>query len=227
MKLFYTIEYEIKGVKREYNMIDKSVRKAKKSGRPLSFDPESALEELTRVFWRQGYQATSVEDLARSIGVTKPSIYGSFGDKQQIFLKSLDHYVDTAPQGEEQFQNDTGPLKANLLRLLEKVVSDGEAKREPGCMLVNATVECMPLGSPFSDHIRAGHDLTIGRLRRILERARDRGELSDTADLDGLARYLNMLTVGAAVMKKAGAGRREVAAALETGLGALDSYVQS
>ncbi|WP_193165330.1 TetR/AcrR family transcriptional regulator [Microbulbifer hainanensis] len=207
-------------------MNDKSARKAKKSGRPLSFDPEWALDELMRVFWRQGYQATSVEDLARSIGVTKPSVYGSFGDKQQIFLKSLDHYVDTAPQGEERFQNDTGPLKANLLRLLERVVSDGgEAKREPGCMLVNATVECMQLGSPFSDHIHAGHDLTIGRLRRILERARERGELSDTADLDRLAHYLNMLTVGAAVMKKAGADRREITAALEIGLEALDSYM--
>lgn len=198
------------------------IRHKKKSGRPLSFDPNLALDEMMKVFWRQGYQATSVDDLARCIGVTKPSIYGSFGDKQQIFLKSLRHYLDKAPLGEARFQDDCGPLKENLQRLIELSACGGEAGRESGCMLVNATTECMQLGSPFSERIQAGHELTIERIKRLLAKAQTRGELSAGSDINSLARYLNLLTVGAAVMNKAGADYRELQAAIEVGLQVLD-----
>src|ERR1700761_713837 len=65
----------------------------KKTGRPLSFDREAALEQAMLLFWRHGYEATSLSDLRSAMGVTQPSIYTAFGDKKQLFLEAVRRYL--------------------------------------------------------------------------------------------------------------------------------------
>src|SRR5712692_5869572 len=61
-------------------------------GRPREFDREAALERAIDVFWRHGYEATSVSDLTAAMGVNPPSLYAAFGDKEKLFLEAVERY---------------------------------------------------------------------------------------------------------------------------------------
>src|SRR3546814_7402993 len=64
----------------------------KKSGRPLSFDRDTALERAMLVFWRYGYEAASLQELTSAMGITPPSLYAAFGDKEKLFLEAVERY---------------------------------------------------------------------------------------------------------------------------------------
>ena len=61
-------------------------------GRPREFDPETAIVQAMRLFWRKGYEGTSLSDLTEELGITRPSLYAAFGNKEALFLKALDRY---------------------------------------------------------------------------------------------------------------------------------------
>src|SRR6478735_11363440 len=63
-------------------------------GRPRAFDLETALEQALQVFWEKGYQGTSLSDLTSAIGINRPSLYAAFGNKEALFRKALDRYVE-------------------------------------------------------------------------------------------------------------------------------------
>src|SRR5258708_19962388 len=63
-------------------------------GRPRSFDIDSALDRVLLVFWRKGFEGTSLSDLTKAVGVNRPSLYAAFGDKEALFRKALDRYLD-------------------------------------------------------------------------------------------------------------------------------------
>src|ERR1700758_5514377 len=71
-----------------------SVRIANPPGRPREFDPGEALDEALRVFWEKGYDGASLSDLTEAMGITRPSMYAAFGDKEALFRKVLDRYVN-------------------------------------------------------------------------------------------------------------------------------------
>lgn len=74
-------------------MVDK--QSSRSPGRPRSFEPEVALTKAVEQFWRNGYAATDLDTIAASVGVTKPSLYRAFGDKQALFMRALSHYGET------------------------------------------------------------------------------------------------------------------------------------
>src|ERR1700724_4390739 len=63
-------------------------------GRPREFDPDQVLDRALRVFWRSGYEGASMADLTEAMGITRPSLYAAFGNKEELFRKALDRYVD-------------------------------------------------------------------------------------------------------------------------------------
>ena len=65
----------------------------KPRGRPLSFDRAAALEQATHVFWERGYEAASIADLTAAMGITTPSLYTAFGDKEKLFLEAIERYA--------------------------------------------------------------------------------------------------------------------------------------
>ena len=66
----------------------------KKMGRPRTFDEKTALEAAMNAFWAKGYDGTSMKDLTSSMGISGPSLYSTFGDKRELYLKTIDHYAD-------------------------------------------------------------------------------------------------------------------------------------
>jgi AcrR family transcriptional regulator len=65
-------------------------------GRPRKYDPDTALEAALRLFWRNGYSATSLADLAAATRMNRPSLYAAFGDKEALYLKALERFAARA-----------------------------------------------------------------------------------------------------------------------------------
>src|SRR5436190_10733330 len=161
----------------------------RRRGRPRAYEPEIALARALDVFWKEGFAATSLDDLSAATGMSRPSLYGAFGDKRELYIKSYESYRDRARvRMAEVFALDL-PLRPMLLRIygiaLDMYLSGKDGPR--GCFTVmTATSEAV-----FDPEIRAmvvsglvEMDRFFGRLFRI---AKERGELGPSADPQVLA----------------------------------------
>src|SRR5438270_6946189 len=158
-------------------------------GRPREFDIDEALAAALRVFWSKGYEGASLTDLTEAMGVTRPSLYAAFGNKEALFRKALDLYEreKLAYVAEALEEPTSRQVVERLLRgALAMQTSDCEPK---GCMRVIGSVSC----GPEAESIRA--DLMERRLssQRVLcermHRAKEEGDLPEGTDVDGLCAY--------------------------------------
>jgi len=111
-------------------------------GRPREFDPDQALDRALRVFWRSGYEGASMADLTEAMGITKPSLYAAFGNKEELFRKALDRYVD-GPGGYVQValaKPTAREVVEHLLYHAADAVTDPE--NPPGCLAVQGALCC-------------------------------------------------------------------------------------
>src|SRR5256885_582750 len=111
-------------------------------GRPREFDVDKALDLALQVFWRKGYEGASMADLTETMGITKPSLYSAFGNKEELFRKALDRYVD-GPGGYFQAalaKPTTRAVVENLLYESADAVTD--PNHPPGCLAVQGAPSC-------------------------------------------------------------------------------------
>jgi len=113
--------------------------------RPREFDESHALDAAMQCFWRRGYEATSLRDLMRAMGLTAPSLYNSFGDKQKLFVRTLERYLDHTTRDRLRRLEQTLPprraLECFFAEIIEHSLKDKERK---GCFLVNSALEIAP-----------------------------------------------------------------------------------
>lgn len=176
-------------------------------GRPRSFDTDTALEQATQVFWRHGFQGTSMADLTAATGLSKPSLYAAFGDKEALYLRCLERYaaqqvaLDTALLEQEP---DTRRAVEGFMRAMAELQAD--PKLPGGCFVVNGTADCGNPATPAAVEaaLRAASGSTAERLRARLTQAQRRGELPAGASARQLATLFATVLTGMAVMSKAG-----------------------
>ncbi|HEY2445278.1 MAG TPA: TetR/AcrR family transcriptional regulator [Rhizomicrobium sp.] len=113
--------------------------------RPREFDETGALDAAIECFWRRGYEATSLRDLTAAMGLTAPSLYNAFGDKEELFTLALERYLERNTRGRLRRLEETLPPKKAIARffaeIVERSVNDRERK---GCFLVNSALEIAP-----------------------------------------------------------------------------------
>lgn len=187
-------------------------------GRPREFDVDEALAAALRVFWTKGYDGASLSDLTHAMGITKPSLYAAFGNKESLFRKALDLYEreKLAYVGEALQAPTSRAVAEHLLRGALEMQTSG---REPrGCMRVISSLAC----GPEADSIRA--DLMERRqssqraLCERMQRAKDEGDLGPTTDVDGLCAYLGAILQGMSIQAGSGATKQQLQALVETSL---------
>jgi TetR/AcrR family transcriptional regulator, copper-responsive repressor len=193
----------------------------KRRGRPRAYEPEVALARALDVFWKEGFAATSLDDLSAATGMNRPSLYGAFGDKRELYIKSYESYRDRARQRMgETFAIDL-PLREMLQRIyaiaLDMYLSGKDGPR--GCFTVmTATSEAV-----FDPSIRAmvlsGLVETDRFFARIFKRGQQRGELAASADPQVLALIASAALHTIAVRARAQVPRAELEAIVN---GALD-----
>lgn len=159
-------------------------------GRPRSFDIDRALDRALQVFWRKGYEGTSLSDLTKAVGVNRPSLYAAFGDKETLFRKALDRYLDgPAAYTQEALKESTA--RAVIERLLRGAADLNAAPRNPGgCLMVQGALACNEAADPVRQELTACRAAGEVALRRRFQRAKSEGDLSTTVNPADLARYV-------------------------------------
>jgi AcrR family transcriptional regulator len=187
-------------------------------GRPREFDVEEALAAALRVFWTKGYEGASLTDLTDAMGITRPSLYAAFGNKEALFRKALDLYErEKLSYVEEALSAPTSRQVAErLLRgALAMQTSDCNPK---GCMRVMSTMSCGPEDSSIRADLMARRQSSQRALCERLERAKAEGDLPRGTDVDGLCAYLVAILQGMALQAGAGAGKEQLEGLVETSL---------
>ena len=177
-------------------------------GRPREFDVEEALAAALRVFWTKGYEGASLTDLTDAMGITRPSLYAAFGNKEALFKRALDLY------GSEKLAYVGSALEAPTARgVAERMLAgtiDNITNECPGCLGVMASVTCnspeSPIGQDIRERTRSVRDAMVGRMQRAI----DEGDFSVPVEADAMTRYLMALLQGVSVQAGAGASREDL-----------------
>jgi AcrR family transcriptional regulator len=187
-------------------------------GRPRAFDTERALDCALKVFWRKGYEGTSLPDLTRAMGINRPSLYAAFGNKESLFRKAMDRYTQgPAAYALEALNEPTA--RAVVDRLLQGSIDQMDDRRNPrGCLLVQGGLACGESAQGIRKELAARRELLVVALRRRFERARSEGDLSPAADSAVLARYIATLLHGMSIEAASGASVKELRAVAETAM---------
>lgn len=191
--------------------------------RPREFDIDEALAKAVDVFWRQGYEATSVQDLVDATGLKRGSLYAAFGSKAGLFAAAMERYM--AGTSVRRILENAGerPVREVLRELFDELVAHGAGDRaRRGCLITNTAVELSPHNKEIASRIADNlHDME-DRLADLLTRGQERGEIDAARDPRALARYLVSSIQGLRVMSKIVPERRaleDIAATTLSNLG--------
>lgn len=191
--------------------------------RPKAFDPDEALDRATEVFWRRGYEATSIEDLTTAMGINRGSLYDTFGGKQKLFLACMDRYCHGVAASRLSSLNQPGPaldaIRTFIRTMLELSLSYPERK---GCLIANTAMELGPREKEIGNRTAKAMGDVEEAFFTALTRAQKQGELRKGKDPRSLARFLTTMMQGAIVMLKAGTPAEALRDTVRTGLSVLD-----
>lgn len=191
---------------------------ARPRGRPRAFDADAALERALQVFWRQGYEGTSLSDLTEATGLNRPSLYAAFGNKEALFRKALDRYAERGGR----FLRDAvkePTARAVVERLLQAAADRVTRPGNPqGCLTVRGALACAPQAEAIRQELAARRAEDEQLLRHRLERAQAEGELPPEADPADLARYVATVYQGMSVQAAGGASRQALRRVAELAL---------
>lgn len=191
--------------------------------RPRTFEREDVVEKALGVFWRQGYQATSVQDLVEATGLNRGSLYDTFGDKHGLFLEVVEHYRSHVTAKRLAKLEEPGPAREKIATFFREVIefSVGEG-RLLGCLMTNSAIELAPHDRDTRLAVAANMAAMEASFRRVLTRARKDGEIAAGKSPADLARFLTATANGLRVMAKVAPERAALRSVVRIALESLD-----
>ena len=187
-------------------------------GRPRQFDTEAALDAALLVFWRHGYEGASLAALAAAMGVNMPSLYAAFGNKEALFRKALDRYLERPasylPRALEE-PTARGAVEALFRGAIEMAMNPNHPD---GCLLVQGALAAGPGAEPIRQQLSHTRAAAEAAVRRRFEYALAVGDLPADADVAILARYVITVIWGLSVQAAGGANRDQLAEVAEFAL---------
>ncbi|MEK3729048.1 TetR/AcrR family transcriptional regulator [Lysinibacillus sp. FSL W8-0953] len=171
--------------------------------RTREFDEEKVLEAAMQLFWEKGYEATSLSDLTARMGIQRPSIYSTFGDKKELFEAALRRYTTSrAADIRARLQSHTSVKQAFATFFEEVIAAEYTKNLSNGCFCINTMVELAPHDERFEILTRE-HQLYLAVIfQETIERGIQSGELDADTDAKSLAQALLVALIGLTVMLK-------------------------
>lgn len=197
---------------------------AVQKGRPREFDKEQVLDKALHVFWKRGYEGTSLSDLTEAMGINRPSLYAAFGNKEELFKLALDRYLDKGPGAVHRASLQQPTARAvveSLLTSSATVLTD--PSNPPGCLAVQGALTCGEASESIKQALCERRSLGEQQLRQRFERAKAEGDLGPDSDPAGLARYVMTVMQGMSVQAAGGASRADLLAVVDMALKAWSS----
>lgn len=189
-----------------------------KAGRPRCFCPDKALDRALEVFWKNGYDGTSLTDLTEAMGINRPSLYAAYGNKEELFRKAMQRYSDRiACLLKSADQQPTA--RAYVEFLLNKSVEFFTDPNNPGgCFMIQGPSGSCGHSKKLLDEVNACRTGLACTFRKRFQQALDDGEFAPATDVDGLAEFFAAVKHGMALQAAAGATADGLRAVVSTAM---------
>ncbi len=187
-------------------------------GRPREFCVDKALAAALGVFWSKGYEGASMSDLTEAMGITKPSLYAAFGNKEALFHKALELYEsEKLEYMREALRQPTARAVAE--RLMRGAIDAQMSSCDPkGCLGVISATACGAEAESIKADVMQRRASSQAALVERFEQAKRDGDLPGHVDIDGLTSYLYAIVQGMAVQAGSGATRADLERIVDTSL---------
>jgi TetR/AcrR family transcriptional regulator, transcriptional repressor for nem operon len=177
-------------------------------GRPREFDLDNTLDRALGLFWAKGFEATSLDDLCATTGLSKSSLYAAFGDKRGLYIEALARYEAAAVSRINAAVADGGSPREGIAVFIARIIDDivaGPGRR--GCFIGNCAGELVRQDKAAAARVRASMARVQSAFRDVLLQAQGAGEIGKNADVDALAAFLMSGIQGLRLVGKANPDR--------------------
>lgn len=170
------------------------------------------------LFWRHGYEATSLTDLTQAMGITAPSIYAAYGDKKGLFLRAVQRYL-TQPISPAELI-----AQAPTAREAARAMLDGSAlaftggNTPPGCLLASSAIACSTAAADVRKELASLRRGIEACLRAKIEQDVRAGVMAADTDAETLAAYITTIIQGMSTLARDGASREKLARIAQTAM---------
>lgn len=190
-------------------------------GRPRSFDRDAALEKVMKVFWSKGYECAQINDFTAEIGITPPSFYAAFGNKEQAFREAVDYYQRTIGAGPFDALENAPTIQDGMRQWLELSADSAFACPAGGCMISISSIQCKPENMPLKEFLKAVRHTNHERLTKRLARAVCAGDLPEQTDIAQMTEFYHMIQQSISFEARDGNSRAAVQKIIDMALLAL------
>lgn len=171
--------------------------------RAKQFCEKEVLNKAMKLFWKKGFHATSVQDLVSTLGISRASLYDTFGDKKNLFNSAFENYVTQSVSFINDFFEKQQSIKEGFYLLLNTVVSQSiEDKEHKGCFVVNTITEMTPCDKELEKKLFKSRKKIKKVFQRLIEVAQEKGEICKKKDAKSIASALYILYSGLQVASK-------------------------
>jgi len=185
------------------------------------YDENEVLQKAMVLFWEQGYEKTSIQDLVTHMGIHRRSIYDTFGDKHTLFMKSLERYDEVIGNEIDSEVKVLASVKHAIRRLFEIAVYENESK-PLGCLTVNTAVELSLHDDKIAEKVVDSFSQTEKLLNELLLRGQKLGEISRHRDAKKLSQFMHNSLVGLRVLAKTNNDKEKLESIIDMTLSVLD-----
>ena len=169
--------------------------------RKREFDESEALKQAMQLFWVQGYEKTSMEDLVHHMGVHRKSIYDTFGNKHELFVKALEYYRTTIGQQLLQHVETENTAFGKIKAIFDYALSNN-IEQAKGCLIVNTGVELSLHDKGIAEIVQSNFLETEKVIELLLQQGQTTGEFSSQLDLGATTQFLHNSLIGIRVQVK-------------------------
>lgn len=192
-------------------------------GRTKSFNRDEVLDKAVKLFWEKGYADTSANDLVTQLGLSRSSLYDTFGDKRTLYLETLKRYQQQAARQFEKLESHYPDAKSLLRFLLESSIKLTHDKKDfKGCYMVNATIETPHTDSEVFEILSLNREVFESNFTRMIQQDMDHGLITNKASAVALANFVFSSISGFRIMVKSQTPQENLNKIIEVTLSVLD-----
>lgn len=190
--------------------------------RTKEFDPDVALSIAVEVFWRLGYEHTSLDTLMREMGISKQSLYDTFGDKRTIYFRAMSHYREKTNAALRDLFEKEKSVKKGFAKIFLSMVRENRMQHERGCLLMNANLSRAVDDIELKKFLRANQREVEGIFKAAFVEAKEQGEIGPEKDPAAMAKFFVATIQGMRALARLNHDRTELAHVSAVALATLD-----
>ncbi|MDH7784253.1 AcrR family transcriptional regulator [Ochrobactrum sp. 19YEA23] len=190
-------------------------------GRPRSFDRDTALDKVMKVFWAKGYECAQISDFTAAIGITPPSFYAAFGNKEQAFREAVDFYRRTIGAAPFAALEDAATIQDGIRLWLELSADSAFACPAGGCMISVSSIQCKPENVPVKEFLTAIRHTNQELLSKRLQRALRDGDLPADTDITQMSEFYHAIQQSLSYEARDGSSRAAVQKIIDMAMRAM------